>query len=368
MQSTWDYLVQKWLEFLGTRQPPDIIQFTEREIRTPESYFNISYLTRAKFLNLNPNLYAVTIAPGGGMQVLKNGYNFPLKPGRYVIYYIDNRVRTMIIPEVSGVTADGANISLTLIITYRVEDPTELFKIENPVESVFLSVQSDLREYIKTRRYKEIFGNSDDQVIDNSQVARHIKQQYYSRHLTSKAFTLIDVIIKDREGDSSITEKRKSYEAQLIESESKIKIYDLNQKLAAQDAEMKKLQHKYASELEQEKAQANLQVQKMRSEQDMELQRLRNELQQSQDAWEQQQKRWLRSMDAIESALKSPYLREMEGVIGAIVAELRGLAGGGGSNSPLPEIENNSPRNKKDNLDTLTDKLFSLLDRRKNNG
>ncbi len=160
----------------------------------------------------------------------------------------------------------------------------------------------------------------------------------------------------------------------MVDGESKMKIQELNKKIALQEAEMEQLRYQYKAVLDQQKASADVQQNAIRQQigvQELENQKLRDEWQQKQDAWRQNQTKWMRSMDAIDSAFKSqsPYLREeAEGLISAIVDELRGGAQSvDETRVRVDQLDEKGdlPKNGSDKLDTLTDRLFSLLDRRK---
>lgn len=365
---------KNWISYLGRKNSAEPYLFPKHEVVSEPFSFHVSYFLQGVYLNLHPTLYAVCIFSGGNRKRFDDGgLIMPFPPGKATLHYIDKTDRQSDLLRVTENTKDAAKVTLAVTVTYRVSDPLKVFEIQQPVETLFSLVQADLKEYIRSRKYEDLIGNDSSQMIDSGLVAKYIKQQYGNRYPMSKVFTIIDVIVQEKEGDPVFIDKLKSFKSQVVDGESKIKMQNLNQKIFSQETE-------YKSKLDQQKAQADMliqkmrnnqdmQIQKMRSEQDLELQKLRNELQQAQDAWDQKQKKWARSMDAIVSALKSPYLREVEGVIGAIVNELRGLAGDSTTDAPLTETES-IPKNKSDKnkLDTLTDQLFSLLDRSKNNG
>jgi len=286
------------------------------------------------------------------------------------LHYIDKTDRQSDLLKITENTIDAAKIVLAVKITYRVSEPIKIFEIQKPVEALFSQVQADLKEYIRTRLYEDLIGNDDKQVIDSGLVAKYIKQQHSLRNPISQVFNIIDVVVQEKEGDPVFIEKRKSFKSQVVDGESKMKIQELNKKIASKEAEMEQLQYTYKSTLDQQKTQADMQIQKMRNDQDMAIQRMRNELQQTQDGWNRKQDKWVHSMNAIESALKSPYLRDQQvgEIVGEIFDELRNLSETdveAGAPNGKHGVKNNLPKNGGDKLDSLTETLFNLLDRRK---
>lgn len=374
MGETINYIRKTWLLYIGRKNLVEPYAFSNHEIISPAFLFQVSYLLQGIYLNLHPTLYAVCILADGTRRKLEGGINFPFYPGKSTLHFVDKTDRQSELLKITENTIDAARISLAVRITYRVTDPIKVFEIQKPVETLFSMVQADLKEYIRTRQYEDLIGNSDSQVIDSGLVSKYIKSQHNTRYPMSKVFTIIDVIVQEKEGDPVFIEKRKNYTTQVVDGESKMKIQELNKKIASQEAEMEQLRYQYKAVLDQQKASADVQQNAIRQQisiQELENQKLRDEWLQKQEAWRQKQTKWMRSMDAIDSAFKSqsPYLREeAEGLISAIVNELRGLAQSGDeakvSNSQ-PDEKDNPTKNHSDKLDALTDRLFSLLDRRK---
>jgi hypothetical protein len=371
MREIWDYFRRLWLVYFGRRRLAEPYDFSSHEVISPAFTFRVSYFLQGIYLNLHPTLYAVCIfADGRRRRFDEGGLIIPFPSGYSTWHYIDKTDRQSDLLKITENTLDAAKIVLAVKITYRVSEPIKIFEIQKPVEALFSQVQADLKEYIRTRLYEDLIGNDDKQVIDSGLVAKYIKQQHSARYPMSQVFTISDVVIQEKEGDPVFIEKRKSYKSQVVDGESKMKIQDLNKKIASQEAEMEQLQYKYKATLDQQKTQADMQIQKMRNDQDMEMQKMRNELQQTQDAWNRKQDKWVHSMNAIESALKSPYLRDQQvgDIVGEIFDELRNLSETeveAGAPNGKPGVRNNAPKNGSDKLDSLTETLFSLLDRRK---
>lgn len=374
MDKLWDSLISWWLEYRGRNQIAGAYAFSAHEIISPGVEYQTSFLFPRIYLNLHPTLYALCIFPDGEKKIIKGGLNPPFRTGRYVVHYIDKTDRQSEILKVTENTKDAARISLALKVIYRISNPLNVLDIQKPVETLCSQIQADLKEYIRTRNYEDLIGGDNNGVIDSDMVTRYIKQQHGIRYPINQLFSIIDVIIQEKEGDPVFIEKRKNYTSQMVDGESKMRIQELNKKIASQEAEMEQLRYQYKAVLEQQKATADVQQNAIRQQisvQELENQKLRDEWQQKQETWRQKQAKWMRSMDAIESAFKSqsPYLREeAEGLISAIVNELNVLA----QTMDEPNTKNNQPdtsdvlpENSVDKIDTLTNRLFSLLDRQK---
>ncbi|CAG0953255.1 hypothetical protein ANAEL_00186 [Anaerolineales bacterium] len=359
MQTFRCYL-QQCLEFWGRRQSPKIYSFPENEVMTPENFFYVWPLVGAKYLNLHPTLYAVAISPDGRPQILKGGYNFPLPTGRYIIHYIDKRDRIGVTPKTSEITQDGANVSLELIITYRISDPIKVLEIERPVDTFFSLIQADLREFIRNHRYDEIFGIGDGQSIDSAKISQYIRQQHIDRRQVSRVFTITNVAVEEREGDSKLTEIRKDFQVQhkqnIAATELTKQNQELERKVTSQDAEIKRM--KAQADVTQQEILQKMQLQKI------ELENARNEL-----TWRQD--KWARAMDAIAQTLSIPNYQRDQGeidVIHEILDELKAQAGRGSGSAPgdsQPASGNTKNKKEGEKLDTLTDTLLSLLDRKR---
>jgi len=373
MDKLWDSLISWWLEYRGRNQLAETYTFSSYEIVSPGTEFKVSFLYPRIYLNLHPTLSALCVYPDGEVKVIKGGLNPRFPFGKYLVHYVDKTDRQSELLKVAEITNDAARISLALKIIYRISNPLKAFEIQKPVETFYSQIQADLKDYIRKRNYEDLIGGGDGEVIDSDLVAKFIKQQHAVRYPISQLFSIVDVIVQEKEGDPVFIEKRKNYKSQVVDSETKMKIQDLNKRIASQDAEMEQLRYQYKAVLEQQKATADVQQNTIRQQiavQELEIQKMRNAIQQSQDAWDQQQAKWLRSMDVIESAVKSPYFREVEGAVLAVVDEMRRSIE---TNVPVEPASNTKEKNvsgegNSDKLDVMTNRLLHLLDRRKPDG
>ncbi|MBN8580356.1 MAG: FlxA-like family protein [Anaerolineae bacterium] len=370
MDKLWDSLISWWLEYRGRNQLAKAYTFSNHEIVSPGTEYKVSFFFPRIYLNLHPALSALCVFPDGEVKVIKGGLNPYFPFGKYLIHFVDKTDRQSELLKIAEITNDAARISLALKIIFRISNPLKAFEIQKPVETFYSQIQADLKDYIRKRNYEDLIGGGDGEVIDSDLVAKFIKQQHAVRYPINQLFSIVDIIIQEKEGDPVFIEKRKNYKSQVVDSEAKMKVQDLNKKIASQEAEMEQLKYQYKAILEQQKATADVQQTTIRQQisiQELEIQKMRNAIQQTQDAWDQQQAKWLRSMDVIESAVKSPYFREVEGAVIAVVNEMRRSIE---INEPVDpsgvsDVKGIPVESKPDNLDITTNRLLNLLDRRK---
>ena len=116
------------LESRGRNRLAPRYSFADNEIVTAGFTMKVSPLWNAIYLNLHPTHYAVAIGPDGRIMNLRGGYN-PLSPGRYILHYVDKQNRVTVIPRIAETTFDGSQVSLELVITYRVIDPIRALRL-----------------------------------------------------------------------------------------------------------------------------------------------------------------------------------------------------------------------------------------------
>lgn len=339
----------------GKRKLAPQIIFAPNEICSPRQTRNVSPWTNALYINLSPKLYAVAISPDGKPFILKGGINYPLDSGKYSIHYVSREQRQAIIPKVSETTTDGAQVSLELIINYRVADPVKALEVEQPVESLIAFIKADLQEYIRSRAYDEILGDTAMTQIDNSLVSRYIKEKHNNRHQLSKLFFIADIVVKERTGDPKLMEIRENYQIEQRQNTATRELTNqkqvLEKKLAIQEADIKRIRAE--ADAKQQDIMRKMELQ------NMQLEKARADLQFRQD-------RMQRALEAVTRAFSSSYPkdpREVE-IINQLLHEL-------GSSATLPPVtadNHGTSTNGTDaesgtqRLDSLTDKLLHWLD------
>ncbi len=216
-QLSWGSISRAWVEYSGRHRKSVIVEFPEDEITIRMRGFTVSAFTEAIYLNLTPNIHAVITTPEGENKIVRGGYN-ELQSGHYQIQYVDGHDRSANLPAISETTLDGAKISFTVYIRYRVTNPLILLEIHQPLPTLFSVIESDVKEYIRTHNHDDIIDVHYE--VANNHLAHFISQGYNRHAVISKAVTLIDISIKDRQGDASLIELRKTVQVQHRQSQT----------------------------------------------------------------------------------------------------------------------------------------------------
>jgi regulator of protease activity HflC (stomatin/prohibitin superfamily) len=339
-----------WLERQGRKRSALRYPFRDDEIVSQAYLMRVSSWFNAYYLNLHPSHYAIAITPAGRLINVRGGYN-ALLPGRYILHYVDRQNRVSVIPRVTETTLDGAQVSLELVITYQVVDPFLALEVQQPLETFFVFIQSDLREFIRTHKYDEIVGDTVGHAVNTNLVAQYIRDQHRTREQMSKLFKILEVVVEEKTGDPKLTEIRGKFEAKqrqnVADSELLRQNQDLERRVASQDAEIQRI-----------KAKADATEQEIRQKMDLqsiELEKARAEL-------DFRQKKMMRAMDAIAQAFAAPtYPRDPREV--EIIKELLGALGGTQNGSGNGQDQ--SKPQSTDRIDTLTNTLLNWLDRKR---
>lgn len=348
-----------WLEFTGRRQTAQRYPFQPNEIVTAGTEFKVSLLKNGVYINLHPTHYAVAVGPDGRIIHLRGGYNrLPL--GRYLLHFVDRQNRVNRIPLTAETTFDGSQVSLELVVTYRVIDPVRALESQNAVETLLVFIKSDLKEFIRSHRYDEIVGDLNGQKIENERIASYIKQQHASRHQMSRLFFLEEVVIEEKLGDPKVTEIREGFQIQhrqkLVESELLKQKQDLERKVTDQEALIKQL--KAESEANEQRIRQSIEIQKI------ELETARTELY-------NRQAKWAKAMEAISQALSSP-MYPLDAHAFGIIRDLLTAMGAAPSRvaEAAPEQDrysgNGSPAaGSPEQVDALTNTLLNWIERKR---
>jgi hypothetical protein len=278
---------------------------------------------------------------------IDGGYN-ELLPGRYLLHYVDRQNRVSVIPRISETTLDGAQVSLELVVNYQVKDPHLALRVQQPVETFFVCIQSDLKEFIRTHTYDEIVGDSVGHAVDNNLVSQFIKERHSKRDQMSSLFKIGEIVVEEKTGDPKLKEIRGNLQVQqrqkVADSELLKHTQELEKKVAAQEAEIKRM-----------KANADAKEQEIRQKmehQGIQLDKERSDL-------EFRQKKMMRAMDAISQAFATaPYPRDPREV--EIIKELLGVLGGSSNGQSQPAKSDDVER-----IDSLTDILLSWTERKR---
>jgi hypothetical protein len=235
-------------------------------------------------------------------------------------------------------------------------DPTKALEVHQPVETLRLFIQSDLKEFIRSHNHDDIVGGSHGRGIDSTRVSNYLKEQHSNRHQMFKLFFIADIAVEEQAGDPTLSEIREKFQREQRQNAA-------TKDLLAQKQELETRNASQAAEIQRIRAEADAKQQEIQQKmklQSMEFERAKAEL-------NYQQEIMTRAMDAIGQAFSASAYpmdpREVE-IIREIIGELKSKSGltaqsttEQGSIPPGPESIKSPEK-----LDTLTNTLLNWLD------
>ena len=333
-------LSQRWIEYWGKKHPPNLVSFPERNIIVSEERRRVWSIFGAAFFNADPNAYIVLTSPEGDLIAVKGGYN-PLEPGSYLQNYVDKHIRTDTLPEITETTLDGAEIAVSLAVSYHVQDPIKAMRLDNPINTLFSHIQYDSREFIKKHLHDDILGRENAIGSDHDDLSKYIIHQHNKHHDVARVFTIVEIAVQ-RRGDPKLLDIRLQDRQETANLELDHKIRGLEQQIAEKEAEVRKI-----------KAQA-----------DIEIQKIGNELEKERRAWQHQQELDMSISHVLEKMLSipgyHPNTQELTLLYNRFSQDTSELSSPDGATGKIPsEIP--------EQADPLTKTLLTLLNRRKPN-
>ena len=194
--------IRDWKEFWGRKKIIEPIPFTETSILTQPVTFRIGY--KGDFVQLPANTAGIITSATGQKQVIVQGGFYELDEGAYTIQYVDLRERTFTFSNVTASTINGSDVSLSVSITYKINDPTQVVNISTPLQTLFSVCDGAIKNFIVTHRHDELIGEkNNEKYISDYDIIRHIKERV-AMNQTCRAFWLIDVVIVERYGNPDI--------------------------------------------------------------------------------------------------------------------------------------------------------------------
>jgi len=195
--------VQKWNEFWGRKSVLEPIPFTETSILTQPVSINVGYF--GYYLRLPPNTAAIIRSATDQTYVFTEGGQKDLQEGAYTLQYIDTSDRFFTFPRVSAPALDSTEVSLSISIFYKLNDPALIKNNPTPLKALFSICEGAIKNFIVTHRYDQLIGEKDNQqFIADYHIIQHLKEQVALKD-ACKAFWLKDVIIEERLGSFEMT-------------------------------------------------------------------------------------------------------------------------------------------------------------------
>jgi hypothetical protein len=209
---------QKWNEFWGRKSVMEPIPFTETSILTQPIPINVGFF--GYYLRLPPNTAAIIRSATDQTHVFSEGGQIDLQEGAYTLQYMDTSDRFYTFPRISAPALDTIEVSLTISIFYKINDPAAIKNNPTPLKALFAICEGAIKNFIVTHRYEQLIGEIDnDQFIFDYHIIQHIKEQVALKE-ACKAFWLKDVIIEERLGSFELTKLKQNRLVQ--ESQSQI--------------------------------------------------------------------------------------------------------------------------------------------------
>jgi len=352
------------IESKGRRLGAPIVEFPAKTISVAGDDINVGYALEwlfdewlakwllpvsAFYLPLPPDAYGVLIPPGGKRARVESGLFKNLPPGLYKLQYVDKRTRFDSASPVSETTRDHRNLTLEVILHYRVTDPIEVLdKIDHPVETLFGDVEDGLKQYIRTHNHNDIADS------ESSKLLSFLTERHKGRLQLSKAFEITGIEIKNITRDPISVETWRNASEQGMEKE-----------LLAQTQEIERLKAEHNNALVKKAAQAEFDKQEILRQvrsKDMELERVREIYQNRHDDM-------VTLMNVVEKILEPGMYPRDVSPIKNIIVELREALKEDTFNSAPPVASeakpapSESPRSSEnDKIGKLTNTLLNLLE------
>ena len=183
-----------WKEFWGKRRIIEPIPFTETSILTQPVTFRVG--GSGHFLQLPANTAGIIASSTGHKMVFTEGGYFKLEEGAYTVQYIDLSERSFTFSRITAPTKDGSEVSLTVAINYKVNEPTQIVQVASPLQALFTVCEGAIQNFIVSHRHDELIGEpGEGQYIADHEIIQHIKEQV-ALNQACRAFWVMNVNIK----------------------------------------------------------------------------------------------------------------------------------------------------------------------------
>jgi hypothetical protein len=197
-----------WKEFWGRRKVIMPIPFPDTSIMTQPDTFRVD--TPGYYLPLPVMTAAIVASSTGQKQVFTEGGYKELPEGAYTIQYVDLRERSFTFSRITASTKDGVDVSLTISITYKINDPAQIIGITAPLQTLFTVCTGAVKNYIATHRHDELIGEKENEsYISDHYITQHIREQIAFNQVC-RAFWVMDVVIVERHGNPEINRRRQN--------------------------------------------------------------------------------------------------------------------------------------------------------------
>jgi hypothetical protein len=235
-----DYpLTRGWKEFWGRRKVMEPIPFDETSIMTQPITFNVG--TPGHYLPLPALTAAIVTSSTGQKQVFEEGGFKELQEGAYTIQYVDLSERYISLPRITASTKDGSEVSITISINYKINNPLQLINVLNPLDTLFSVCESAIQNFIVTHHHEELISEpGNNQFIPDHEIIRHVKDQV-DKNRACRAFWVVEVIVKERYGNPEIGKVKHERLVQEKQSQTQKEKVQQEQIIAEEQKELEKI-------------------------------------------------------------------------------------------------------------------------------
>lgn len=199
-------LKQSWQEYLGRRKMLPRPPFTKTSILTHPIAIKVGLF--GYYLHLAENTAAIITSSIGENQVYIDGGYKDLQEGAYRLQYVDVSERFFTFPKITATTKDKSDVSLTVSISYKINNPSRIISISSPLRILFSVCTGAVKSFIATHRHSDFLGAHS---VYDDEIELYISNKII-QHRVGRIFSLIEVIIMDRfeKLDTNISQRAES--------------------------------------------------------------------------------------------------------------------------------------------------------------
>jgi hypothetical protein len=237
-----------YVDWQGRRQGPEQVTFQDEQLIAQGSDFGVSFWFSAHYFNLPANVMAIITLPNGNFVKVEGGF-CEMPSGRYQIQYVTTKELSGETRLITENTIDGAQVSISVFFRYRVADAISTLNTADPLTMLVTSIENDIREYIRANTQQSLWDASRSK--GDKSLSRFLKQ-HPNASSRSRSLIIIDADIRYFKPDEKFLELVRTAQLQGLQNRNDKELLSLNQeleqKIAAQDKLIKKLQAEASAE------------------------------------------------------------------------------------------------------------------------
>lgn len=177
------------------------VKFDAKNISVPGGDINVNggllqllFDVHAFYLPIPPYTYGIVTFPDGETHNMEGGLHV-VRRGRYQVRYVDGRERYITSEPIFQKTKDKEFLSLKVLIRYRIINPLIAIQIDKLVDTLRLSVESDISHYIQNYTYEEFLNPA--LAGKESNIFEFVILKHNERRMLSRAVTITGIELKE---------------------------------------------------------------------------------------------------------------------------------------------------------------------------